>query len=39
MSLDEFRVYKKERPYEYYKAINPELSLVMYNYLKGNGSL
>ena len=39
MNLDEFRNKGKERPYEYYKAINPELTKVMYDYLRGNGSL
>lgn len=39
MNLDEFKVFGKERSYEYYKGINPELSVNMYNYLKGSGSL
>jgi hypothetical protein len=37
--LEEFRVHKNERPYSYYTAINPQVTRVMYNYLKGNGSL
>lgn len=39
MNLDEFKSKGKERPYDYYKAINPELTKVMYDYLRGNGSL
>lgn len=37
--LEEFNVHRNEKPYSHYKEINPELSLKMYNYLKGNGSL
>jgi hypothetical protein len=37
--LEEFNVYRNEKSYEHYREINPELSLKMYNYLKGNGSL
>ncbi len=39
MDLEQFKVHGKERSYDHYKKINPELTLKMYNYLKGNGSL
>ena len=37
--LDAFRPQRNEKSYDHYKKINPQLTLRMYNYLRGNGSL
>jgi hypothetical protein len=37
--LDAFRPKRNEKGFDHYKEINPLLTLRMYNFLKGNGSL
>lgn len=37
--MNEFNVFRNDKPYEHYHKINPQLTRKMYDYLRGNGSL